>query len=589
MSIAPAPASASASAGVSLPRPMGSFRATRLGLYVLLTLTVLATAGSLGAVIFASQAQQSDGPVINRAGRQRMLSQKISKESLLLLVADQQQRPVLLKRLMTSYTDWVRAHKGLLDGDAELLLPGTPSGPLRDKMMVADRFFQEMRPLVEAAAVPVATDDERKLAIRGFTAAERSDANGLPVSLNEQFLKAMDEATFAFDSAAKDRSSLLRAIAIAGGTLVVILTAIAVIFSRRLGTSLIAAEAATINLQALTADLQALNLDLQKGIVELQRAVREAASGDLRVRARIASGPLAEIASGFNGMLEALATLVRQVQAQVVNTEQAVARLGEISGRVADGADRQAERLMSAQAALEAVSNGLAQAAAVAVEASTAAHRTRESADGGSELVQQAVSGMDAVRIQVQAGARQMKALGDRSMEITGIISAIGRITEQTNMLALNAAIEAARAGEQGRGFGVVADEVGKLADRATEASQEIGQLVTAIQTETHESVERFEQQTREVEDETVTVGRAGHALGEIRNLSMQSADLAGRITAIASGQVEAARGVVNTVQGLNTISLQTLRDADAARDLSVSLSVSSGELRNSISRFTVG
>lgn len=561
--------------------PVSNFRSNRFALFVLLGLIVLSTIGSLGAVIIANRAQQSDGPVINRAGRQRMLSQKIAKESLLLLVADEEQKAILLKRLMTSYLDWVRAHHGLLDGDADLLLPSTPPGPLRERMMVADGFFQEMRPLVEAALVPLASDHERRLAIAGFTTADRSDATQQKISLNEQFLKAMDEATFAFDSTAKERTGGLRLIAIAGGSLVVLLTIAAVLFSRRLGVSLLDAE-------TTASALRGLNADLQSGIAELQRAVHQVASGDLRARAMIASGPLADIALGLNAMLDALARLVRQVQTQAELTDQAVARLGEISNRVADGADQQAERLMSAQAALEAVSNGLTQASAAALDAATAARRTRESADSGSVLVQQAVNGMESVRQQVQDGARQMKALGDRSLEITGIISAIGRITEQTNMLALNAAIEAARAGEQGRGFGVVAGEVGKLADRATEASLEIGQLITAIQTETHESVERFEQQTQEVESETVTVGRAGQALGEIRTLSMQSAELAGRITAIASEQVDAARSVVGTMQGLNNISLQTLRDADAARDLSLNLSTTAGELRASIRRFTV-
>src|SRR5690242_21608246 len=58
-----------------------------------------------------------------------------------------------------------------------------------------------------------------------------------------------------------------------------------------------------------------------------------------------------------------------------------------------------------------------------------------------------------------QSGAKKMKNLGDRSMEITSIVGTISRISEQTNMLALNAAIEGARAGEHGRGFRVVRSE----------------------------------------------------------------------------------------------------------------------------------
>ena len=119
--------------------------------------------------------------------------------------------------------------------------------------------------------------------------------------------------------------------------------------------------------------------------------------------------------------------------------------------------------------------------------------------------------GMDALRANVQAGAKKIKNLGDRSMEITSIVGTIARISEQTNMLALNAAIEAARAGEHGRGFSVVADEVRQLAERTAAATQEIESLVRAIQTETNESVDAIEQQT-EVGGERVARRRSAPA-----------------------------------------------------------------------------
>jgi methyl-accepting chemotaxis protein len=64
--------------------------------------------------------------------------------------------------------------------------------------------------------------------------------------------------------------------------------------------------------------------------------------------------------------------------------------------------------------------------------------------------------------------------------QIADKISAIGAISFQTHILALNAAIEAARAGSHGKGFGVVASEVGKLAERSKVASEEIDNLARA-------------------------------------------------------------------------------------------------------------
>jgi twitching motility protein PilJ len=195
---------------------------------------------------------------------------------------------------------------------------------------------------------------------------------------------------------------------------------------------------------------------------------------------------------------------------------------------------------------------------------------------------------MESLRSLVQAGAKKIKGLGDRSMEINSIVGTITKISDQTNMLALNAAIEAARAGEQGRGFSVVADEVRKLAERTASATQEIGKLVRNIQLETTESVAAIERQTQVVEDEGRAVAEAGTALNRIREVSTQSSSLVTDIAGTARAQVQGAEAVVDTMQRISSIAKDTETTAQGSLAIAQELGELTAELRRSIGRFTV-
>src|SRR2546428_445038 len=156
------------------------------------------------------------------------------------------------------------------------------------------------------------------------------------------------------------------------------------------------------------------------------------------------------------------------------------------------GATQQDQEITNTSSAVEELTVSMKQVSNNAEASAEAARRALDAAEQGNRAVRDTLEGMQRIRASVQATAKKIKSLGDRSLEISEIINVINDITEQTNLLALNAAIEAARAGEAGRGFAVVADEVRKLAEHSRSATKDIAALIKAIQAETNEAVAQF-------------------------------------------------------------------------------------------------
>lgn len=105
------------------------------------------------------------------------------------------------------------------------------------------------------------------------------------------------------------------------------------------------------------------------------------------------------------------------------------------------------------------------------------------------------------------------------SSEISSIVDTINQISEQTNLLALNASIEAARAGEAGRGFAVVAEEIRKLAEQTSEATEDIRLQIQSIQDKSKHAVEETESSEKIVKENDVVVGETEQIFSKISTL----------------------------------------------------------------------
>lgn len=175
----------------------------------------------------------------------------------------------------------------------------------------------------------------------------------------------------------------------------------------------------------------------------------------------------------------------------------------------------------------------------------------------GAGETQQAIRDLSA---QISEVTTYISTLKEDSDKINTIIGVITGIADQTNLLALNAAIEAARAGEQGRGFAVVADEVRSLAERTSQSTQEVRQMVEHIQGGTdrvHAAMELGRQSTEN------TVGLVSRSLQHLQQIEQSMQIIDSQATQIGAfigrqkGVSTKAQGSVDAMVELNADALE--------------------------------
>ena len=296
------------------------------------------------------------------------------------------------------------------------------------------------------------------------------------------------------------------------------------------------------------------------------------AKGDLSRRIDIRSGDeIQKMGNLLNKVLESIERMVMgirmstlEVSASAQDIQKKCTELHASSEEIAEGimqlsesAQQQAEQSQQTQKQAHDYAARLDKVASYAHETYELAKQANAGTINGGQKLDEVMERMESIERQNMETCQSMERFGSLLLRINEMNAAIRGISAQTNMLALNAGIEAARAGMHGKGFSVVASEIGKLANAARSANEQIFALIDDIRTEMNNLTEQMERSSQYIRAGSEQIFETKNTFAVIRQQSGTVMKIGEQTKEESEQMVHLVRQIVDLFEQINQLSAE--------------------------------
>jgi methyl-accepting chemotaxis protein len=328
---------------------------------------------------------------------------------------------------------------------------------------------------------------------------------------------------------------------------------------------------------------------LQNAVRDYSQFAARVADGDLRVTVSAdGSQDLRGLSDSLNSMVSGLAQISSHIQAGVQDIGDSTADILASVSRHTESAGLQSAAINQTSSTVNELRLAAEDTAQLASEVADRANDSLQVSGGATTAVTAIASAMEEIRERVDAIARDIVTLSERTQQIGEITATVNGLADRSKLLALNASIEAARAGEHGRGFAVVAEEVTKLAEQSKDATAQVEAILSDVQAATSAAVRASQEGTKVVERGLELTERAGEGIRSLSGTIQASCDAAQQIAASAQEQSVGVEQIAQAMTHVNEGTTQFVEGAHQSQMAAEKLNELAGQLAAVTERYRV-